>query len=79
MASKPLFSARDQWPILNALQLPKSQGSAINLIVAVSFGLFVPQRILEEANYGGLNVHPSILPEYVSDLYNIYALPRAEE
>ncbi|KAK3957032.1 methionyl-tRNA formyltransferase [Pseudoneurospora amorphoporcata] len=34
----------------------------INLIVAVSFGLFVPPRILNQAKYGGLNVHPSLLP-----------------
>ncbi|KAJ6784287.1 hypothetical protein PWT90_06417 [Aphanocladium album] len=33
-----------------------------NLIVAVSFGLFVPPRILSSAKYGGLNVHPSLLP-----------------
>jgi methionyl-tRNA formyltransferase len=36
----------------------------INLIVAVSFGLFVPPRILNGARYGGLNVHPSILPDF---------------
>ncbi|KAJ4155658.1 hypothetical protein LMH87_000894 [Akanthomyces muscarius] len=34
----------------------------INLVVAVSFGLFVPPRILSSARYGGLNVHPSLLP-----------------
>ncbi|POR37599.1 Methionyl-tRNA formyltransferase, mitochondrial [Tolypocladium paradoxum] len=34
-----------------------------NLIVVVSFGLFVPPRILSSAKYGGLNVHPSLLPE----------------
>ncbi|KAK1967480.1 formyl transferase [Colletotrichum sublineola] len=36
----------------------------INLIVAVSFGLFVPPRLLNLAKYGGLNVHPSLLPEF---------------
>ncbi|KAK2625251.1 hypothetical protein QTJ16_005620 [Diplocarpon rosae] len=35
----------------------------INLIIAVSFGLFVPPRILQAAEYGGLNVHPSLLPQ----------------
>ncbi|KAF4125712.1 methionyl-tRNA formyltransferase [Geosmithia morbida] len=35
----------------------------INLIVAVSFGLFVPPRLLKQAKYGGLNVHPSFLPD----------------
>lgn len=41
------------------LQIPEGT----NLIVAVSFGLFVPSRILRAAKYGGLNVHPSLLPE----------------
>lgn len=35
----------------------------INLIVAVSFGLFVPPRLLNLAQYGGVNVHPSLLPD----------------
>lgn len=34
--------------------------------MAVSFGLFVPPRILNAAKYGGLNVHPSMLPECVN-------------
>jgi methionyl-tRNA formyltransferase len=37
--------------------------SRIDLIIAVSFGLFVPPRILNLATYGGLNVHPSLLPD----------------
>ncbi|KAI1363737.1 formyl transferase [Xylaria arbuscula] len=35
----------------------------INLIIAVSFGLFVPPRLLSAAKYGGLNIHPSLLPD----------------
>ncbi|KAJ0296441.1 hypothetical protein COL5a_009045 [Colletotrichum fioriniae] len=38
--------------------------SNFNLIVAVSFGLFVPPRLLKMAKYGGLNVHPSLLPDF---------------
>ncbi|KAI1389495.1 Formyltransferase [Hypoxylon trugodes] len=34
-----------------------------NLIIAVSFGLFVPPRLLLKSQYGGLNVHPSYLPD----------------
>jgi methionyl-tRNA formyltransferase len=34
-----------------------------NIIIAVSFGLFVPPRLLNAAEYGGLNVHPSLLPD----------------
>lgn len=41
------------------------QPPPINLIIAVSFGLFVPTRVLSIAKYGGLNVHPSSLPESV--------------
>ena len=37
--------------------------SAFNLIIAVSFGLLIPRRLIEAAKYGGLNVHPSMLPE----------------
>ncbi|KAG9241236.1 methionyl-tRNA formyltransferase family protein [Calycina marina] len=44
--------------------LPMPDGSAINLIIAVSFGLFVPPRILNSALYSGINVHPSLLPNY---------------
>ncbi|KAL1879891.1 hypothetical protein VTK73DRAFT_6703 [Phialemonium thermophilum] len=45
-------------------QPPQRDGvGAINLIVAVSFGLFVPRRLLRAAKYGGLNVHPSLLPD----------------
>lgn len=36
----------------------------INLVIAVSFGLLVPPRILRGATYGGLNVHPSLLPQF---------------
>ncbi|KAH8670836.1 hypothetical protein BX600DRAFT_495656 [Xylariales sp. PMI_506] len=35
-----------------------------NLIIAVSFGLFVPPRLLRTAKYGGLNLHPSLLPDF---------------
>ncbi|KAB8230708.1 Methionyl-tRNA formyltransferase [Aspergillus alliaceus] len=43
---------------------PILPGGPVNLIVAVSFGLFVPPRILNGAKYGGLNVHPSLLPDF---------------
>lgn len=45
-------------------QPPRPKGESINLIIAVSFGLFVPPRILSGAKYGGLNVHPSLLPDF---------------
>lgn len=40
-----------------------SPKDAFNLVVAVSFGLLVPARILTGAKYGGLNIHPSLLPD----------------
>ncbi|KAJ5709964.1 methionyl-tRNA formyltransferase family protein [Penicillium malachiteum] len=43
---------------------PVTENGPINLIVAVSFGLFVPPRILNAASYGGVNVHPSLLPDF---------------
>ncbi|CAI7574790.1 unnamed protein product [Penicillium manginii] len=43
---------------------PVTPNGPINLIIAVSFGLFVPPRILNAARYGGLNVHPSLLPDF---------------
>ena len=61
-------------------QPPKPDGQPINLIVAVSFGLFVPRRILESTTYGGLNVHPSMLPDFrgSSPLHHalLHGLPR---
>jgi len=44
-------------------QPPSPNGKPFNLIVAVSFGLLIPARIINAARYGGLNVHPSMLPE----------------
>lgn len=46
---------------------PPEYGTAespyINLIIAVSFGLLIPPRILKNSKYNGLNVHPSMLPD----------------
>lgn len=35
-----------------------------NLAVAVSYGRLIPQEFLEQMEFGGLNVHPSLLPKY---------------
>ncbi|KAL8797384.1 MAG: hypothetical protein Q9195_000539 [Heterodermia aff. obscurata] len=43
---------------------PATDGRCINLVVAVSFGLLVPPRIINGAKYGGMNVHPSLLPNF---------------
>lgn len=44
----------------------RSQSAArvrVNLIVAVSFGLLIPPSVINASTFGGLNVHPSLLPE----------------
>lgn len=43
--------------------LPCRPPQRFNLIIAVSFGLFVPPRIINSVKYGGLNLHPSLLPD----------------
>ncbi|PTB78271.1 Formyltransferase [Trichoderma longibrachiatum ATCC 18648] len=50
-----------------------------NLIVVVSFGLFVPPRILKAAKYGGLNVHPSLLPHLRGPAPIHHAMMRGDE
>ncbi|KAI9701559.1 MAG: Methionyl-tRNA formyltransferase [Candelina mexicana] len=51
-------------PTFTGWNPPEPHNKPINLIVAVSFGLLVPPRILSRAKYGGLNVHPSLLPDF---------------
>ncbi|EGW35578.1 uncharacterized protein SPAPADRAFT_58802, partial [Spathaspora passalidarum NRRL Y-27907] len=35
-----------------------------NLAIAVSFGKLIPSKFLQSCKFGGLNVHPSLLPTY---------------
>jgi methionyl-tRNA formyltransferase len=58
-AAEALGLSYHQIPTFTGWKVPEG----INLVVAVSFGLFVPPRVLRAAKYGGLNVHPSWLPE----------------
>ncbi|KAK0720695.1 formyl transferase, partial [Lasiosphaeris hirsuta] len=44
-------------------ETPKPDGEHINLIIAVSYGLFISPRLIRETKYGGLNLHPSLLPD----------------
>jgi methionyl-tRNA formyltransferase len=50
-----------------------------NLIITVSFGLLVPARILKSASHGGLNVHPSLLPDLRGPAPLQHALLRRRE
>ena len=49
-------------PTFTGWSPPQVDQEPISLIIAVSFGLLVPPRILDMATHGGLNVHPSLLP-----------------
>ena len=51
------------WKPLNLFPTGEEDHAGINLVVAVSFGLLVPARILKYSQFGGLNVHPSLLPD----------------
>ncbi|RDA85416.1 hypothetical protein CP532_1537, partial [Ophiocordyceps camponoti-leonardi (nom. inval.)] len=53
--------------------------SGTNLIVVVSFGLFVPPRILTSVKYGGVNVHPSFLPDLRGPAPIHHALLRGDD
>ncbi|KAF2665414.1 Formyltransferase [Microthyrium microscopicum] len=57
-ANLPLYELNhfDHFNISNLSGVP-------NIIIAVSFGLLIPGEIIETAKYGGLNVHPSLLPD----------------
>ena len=63
-AARSLHLNLHQIDTFTGWQPPEPDNQAINLIIAVSFGLFVPPRILNAAKYGGLNVHPSMLPDF---------------
>jgi methionyl-tRNA formyltransferase len=52
---------------------------SINLVIAVSFGLLVPPRILGLAKYGGINVHPSLLPDLRGPAPVAYAILKRRE
>lgn len=53
-----------QFDTFTGWNLPKLNGhDFINMVIAVSFGLLVPPRILNACQFGGLNVHPSLLPD----------------
>ncbi|KAH6639447.1 methionyl-tRNA formyltransferase [Boeremia exigua] len=52
---------------------------SFNLIIAVSFGLLIPPRILALTPYAGLNVHPSLLPDLRGAAPIPHALLRGRE
>ncbi|MCJ1379100.1 Methionyl-tRNA formyltransferase [Xylographa soralifera] len=63
-AAQELSLPLHQLETFTGWQCPRPEGQAINLVIAVSFGLLIPPRILGNAKYGGINVHPSLLPDF---------------
>ncbi|KAI0465020.1 hypothetical protein LJB42_000237 [Komagataella kurtzmanii] len=55
---------------LNILRAEKNSeieslsSNSYDLAIAVSYGKLIPQTFLKSLRYGGLNVHPSLLPKY---------------
>lgn len=45
-----------------------------NLVIAVSYGKLIPSTFIQHCKYGGLNVHPSLLPKYCGSSPLQYAL-----
>ncbi|KAL8392527.1 hypothetical protein RB595_002644 [Gaeumannomyces hyphopodioides] len=44
------------------LTLSLLEEKQINLLIAVSYGRFIPAHFIRAVKYGGLNIHPSLLP-----------------
>ncbi|EMG47075.1 FMT1 Methionyl-tRNA formyltransferase [Candida maltosa Xu316] len=65
----PVLRADNSSEILDIL---KSQH--FNLVIAVSYGKLIPAQFIQECKYGGLNVHPSLLPKYSGSSPLQYAL-----
>ncbi|MCJ1283872.1 Methionyl-tRNA formyltransferase [Xylographa opegraphella] len=63
-AARELSLPLHQLETFTGWQCPRPDGQTINLVIAVSFGLLIPRRILQNAKYGGINVHPSLLPDF---------------
>lgn len=51
-----------------------SESQQYDLAIAVSYGILIPAKFLKSLRYGGLNVHPSLLPKYSGSSPIQYAL-----
>lgn len=65
-------------PVIRADSLKEIEGIIaghdFDLAVAVSYGKLIPRPFLESCKFGGLNVHPSLLPRYTGSSPIQYAL-----
>lgn len=75
-----MFAAVHELPVWRAdcgkdiLNIP----ARYDLAVAVSFGRLIPGEFLASTTYGGINVHPSLLPKYSGSSPIQYALMEDE-
>ncbi|KAG5420156.1 FMT1 [Candida metapsilosis] len=72
------FAMKHNIPILRADSSSEISGlmenNKFNLTIAVSYGKLIPAAFLQTCTYGGLNVHPSLLPKYSGSSPIQYAL-----
>ncbi|KAI5970318.1 hypothetical protein CANMA_000671 [Candida margitis] len=72
------FAIKHDIPILRADSskdiLALTSSNNFNLTIAVSYGKLIPAAFLSSCKYGGLNVHPSLLPRYSGSSPIQYAL-----
>lgn len=72
-------------PVASSLSIPihrvdrakdflKLQSYNFNMAIAVSFGRLIPHTFLQDLQFGGINVHPSLLPKYSGPSPIQYAL-----
>jgi methionyl-tRNA formyltransferase len=71
-------AGRGDLPVIRADSLEEIKSildnHRFNLTVAVSYGKLIPRLFLESCIFGGLNVHPSLLPRYSGSSPIQYAL-----
>lgn len=63
------FATQNNVNVLRADNTPEildclGYGNQFNLAIAVSYGKLIPKLFLDQLDFGGLNVHPSLLPRY---------------
>ncbi|KAL1931459.1 hypothetical protein VTP01DRAFT_9601 [Rhizomucor pusillus] len=60
--SLPVFHTPEAAKTLDDWHIPSEK--QYDLGIVVSFGYFIPPRIIQQFKYGAINVHPSLLPKY---------------
>ncbi|KAK6198691.1 methionyl-tRNA formyltransferase mitochondrial precursor [Scheffersomyces amazonensis] len=61
------YSAQNNLPMIrvsNGEDIKELSQLQFSLAIAVSFGVLIPGQFLSSCQYGGINIHPSLLPRY---------------